>query len=132
MERYDGKSLELTIALKETDGVYPAGISVIRIPMPCDRYLVQLEELAEIIRGGMENPYTYEHDLLVHKVTLAAARHRSAFQVFPDELRQIFRRIAPVNFHELIAEIFSSAKHRFSVKLHNYSSGHIPAVPHPQ
>lgn len=29
-------------------------------------------ELASIIDGGIENPYTYEHDYLVQEVVLAA------------------------------------------------------------
>ncbi len=73
VERFDGKSLELTLALKDGNEYYPAGINTIKFPAQKDRYIEQLAELAKIIRGEMVNPYTYEHDYLVHKVTLAAA-----------------------------------------------------------
>ncbi len=73
VERFDGKPVELTLALKDGNGSYPAGISTICFPPQKDRYMEQLAEFAKIIRGEMANPYTYEHDYLVHKVTLAAA-----------------------------------------------------------
>ncbi len=38
-----------------------------------DRYRDQLKELAEIIRGEKPNPqWLYDHDLLVHDVSLRA------------------------------------------------------------
>ncbi len=36
------------------------------------RYINMLTDFAKMIRGEGENPYTYEHDLYVHKATLAA------------------------------------------------------------
>lgn len=36
------------------------------------RYVNMLTDFAKMIRGEGENPYTYEHDLYVHKATLAA------------------------------------------------------------
>ncbi|MBQ9133657.1 MAG: Gfo/Idh/MocA family oxidoreductase [Clostridia bacterium] len=36
------------------------------------RYSNMLTDFAKMIRGEGENPYTYEHDLYVHKATLAA------------------------------------------------------------
>ncbi len=73
VERFDGESIELTLALKEGNEFYPAGINTIKFPPQKDRYLAQLTEFAQLVRGEIENPYTYEHDYLVHKVTLAAS-----------------------------------------------------------
>jgi hypothetical protein len=36
------------------------------------RYVGQLTELAQIIRGEIENPFPLEHELLVQEVLLAA------------------------------------------------------------
>ena len=36
------------------------------------RYINMLTDFSKMIRGEGENPYTYEHDLYVHKATLAA------------------------------------------------------------
>jgi hypothetical protein len=34
-------------------------------------------ELAKMINGEMENPYTYEHDYLVQEVVLAASGYKT-------------------------------------------------------
>ncbi len=73
VERFDGNPIELTLALKDGNAFYPAGINTIKFPPQTDRYIEQLSELAEIIRGNAVSPYSYEHDLMVHKVTLAAS-----------------------------------------------------------
>lgn len=72
-ERFDGKKVEVHLSLQRECGGYPMGEHVFCFPAMSDRYQPQLEELAKIIRGEMENPYTYAHDLLVHEVTLAAS-----------------------------------------------------------
>lgn len=36
------------------------------------RYDSMLRDFAAMVRGEMENPFTYEHDILVHKITLKA------------------------------------------------------------
>ena len=41
-------------------------------PKQAHRYDNMLRDFAKMIRGEGENPYTYEHDLYVHKATLAA------------------------------------------------------------
>lgn len=73
LERFDGQPLQMEMMLKEGNAEYPAGTHVIDFGIRRDRYKEQLAELAEIIRGEMKNPYTYEHDYLVQKVTLAAS-----------------------------------------------------------
>lgn len=73
LERYDGKSISITLALRKDNEFYPAGINTIDFLPQKNRYTDQLTEFAEIIQGKMANPYTYEHDLLVHKITLAAS-----------------------------------------------------------
>ena len=67
-----GRPENVTPFLKSAPG-YPAGKHTLRFPPQADRYEAQLLELARIIRGEIANPYTYEHDYLVHEVTLAAA-----------------------------------------------------------
>lgn len=73
LERFDGKPVEVELSLSQDSGDYPAGKHTLRFKPQADRYEEQLAELAKMIRGEMKNPYTYEHDYLVHEVTLAAA-----------------------------------------------------------
>lgn len=73
LERFDGKPVELSLSLAAAAGEFPAGKHTLRFPPQADRYEAQLLELARIIRGEIQNPYSYEHDCLVHEVTLAAA-----------------------------------------------------------
>lgn len=73
VERFDGQPLELHIGLKDAAGGYPPGINVIKFPPQRDRYEPQLLEFAAMVRGEKSSPYTFEHDLLVHRISLAAA-----------------------------------------------------------
>ena len=73
LERFDGKPVEIELWLKEDSDSLPAGRHLLSFPVQKDRYVVQLTELGKIVRGEITNPYTYDHDLLVHEVTLAAA-----------------------------------------------------------
>ena len=73
LERFDGKPVEISLHLKQGAGSFPAGKHTLRFEPQTDRYTEQLCEFARIIRGEIVNPYTYEHDYLVHQVTLAAA-----------------------------------------------------------
>ena len=73
LERFDGKPVELSLNLAAAAGEFPAGKHTLRFPPQADRYEAQLLELTRIIRGEIQNPYSYEHDCLVHEVTLAAA-----------------------------------------------------------
>ena len=72
-ERFDGESVELRINLKNETASFPAGEQTIKFEPQQDRHEEQLREFSRIVRGEIENPYTYEHDLAVHKLTLAAA-----------------------------------------------------------
>ena len=73
VERFDGKPLTMELTLLEANEDYPAGTHEIDFGIQKDRYRDQLMELAKILRGEMENPYTYEHDCLVQEVVLAAS-----------------------------------------------------------
>ncbi|MBQ9337995.1 MAG: Gfo/Idh/MocA family oxidoreductase [Lentisphaeria bacterium] len=73
LERFDGKGVEVSLRLKEDRGGFPAGTHTLVFPPQRDRYEEQLRELARMIRGEAESPYSFEHDCLVHKVTLAAS-----------------------------------------------------------
>lgn len=73
LERFDGKSLTLRLTLREGNEEYAAGTHVVDFGLQHDRYRGQLLELARVINGQIENPYTYEHDYLVQEVVLAAS-----------------------------------------------------------
>lgn len=73
MERFDGQPLLMNLVLKEAIPGYVSGTHIIDFGVNRDRYENQLLELASIIRGKSSNPYTFEHDYLVHEVTLAAS-----------------------------------------------------------
>ena len=73
LERFDGQPLEMRLTLLEDSPEYAAGTHIVDFGVKRDRYEDQLLELAKIIRGEMENPYTCEHDCLVQEVLLAAS-----------------------------------------------------------
>lgn len=73
LERFDDEALLLKMSLTEDRGPYAAGNHVLDFGIRRDRYVEQLAELAGMIRGEIQNPYTYEHDYLVEKVLLAAS-----------------------------------------------------------
>lgn len=73
LERFDGKPLQVRLTLSKGNGTYAAGTHVVDLKVNYGRYDDQLLELAKIIRGEMENPYTREHDYLTQEVLLAAA-----------------------------------------------------------
>lgn len=75
VERFDGKPVEMELYLKEPFESYPAGRQTISFPPQSDRYEKQLIELAEVINKERNSSYSLEHDYLVHKVTLAAAKY---------------------------------------------------------
>ena len=77
LERFDGAAIEVQLFLREGNDAYPAGTHTLRFPPQRDRYEAQLLELAEVIRGRKVSSYSYEHDELVHEVTLAAANYIS-------------------------------------------------------
>ena len=73
LERFDGKPVVITLGLKEDSNSFPAGYHTLEFVPQKNRYEVQLMELADVIRGKCKPSYSYEHDYLVHEVTLAAA-----------------------------------------------------------
>ena len=77
LERFDGKPLTMRLTLLEDTEAYVAGTHVVDFGVQQDRYREQLLELARVINGEIENPYTYEHDYLVQAVVLAASGHRT-------------------------------------------------------
>ncbi len=73
LERFDGQPLQMQLTLLEGNEEYEAGAHIVDFGLQRDRYEEQLLELAKIINGEMENPYTYKHDYLVQEVVLAAS-----------------------------------------------------------
>ena len=62
----------LKLALEEDRGGYKKGVQTVEMPPPKDRYEDQWREFAAVVNGERANPYTYEHDYLVHKCHLQA------------------------------------------------------------
>jgi len=65
IERFDGKSLMLTLTAGETVKTMDFGVQT-------DRYAGQLLDLAAIVRGEKPNDYDYDRDLRTHEITLRA------------------------------------------------------------
>ncbi len=65
--------LHVRLTLRESNPEYAAGTHLVDVGAMNGRYEDQLIELARVIRGEIENPYTYDHDLLVQETLLAAA-----------------------------------------------------------
>ena len=63
----------LRMTLSKDRGKFKAGCQEVELPAMPGRYDDQLIELAKIVRGEMENPYSLEHELTVQQATLAAA-----------------------------------------------------------
>jgi len=64
--------LKLQLALSQDRASYKKGYQEVTFPQVPARYDDQLIELAQIIRGEIENPYPLEHELLVQKCLLEA------------------------------------------------------------
>ncbi|MBQ7177379.1 MAG: Gfo/Idh/MocA family oxidoreductase [Victivallales bacterium] len=75
LERFDGKSVEIKLTLAEDSGLFPKGSHTLCFPPQRDRYEGQLMELAQVIRCEATSTYSFEHDYLVHEVTLAASNY---------------------------------------------------------
>lgn len=73
IERFDGKPVTMELQLAEDRNLFHAGKHTLEFPVQKDRYTEQLIELAAMIRGEKESSYSFEHDYLVHEITLAAA-----------------------------------------------------------
>ena len=72
LERFDGNPLQMRLTLREGNTQYAAGTHCVDLGVVTDRYRDQLLEFAEIVNGLKENPYSYEHERLVHETLLAA------------------------------------------------------------
>ena len=70
IERFDGERLKLELILKNPAAGFKPGRNVVYFGALDDRYREQIEDLAKIIRGEKDNDQDYDHDLLVHEVTL--------------------------------------------------------------
>lgn len=75
LERFDGQMLEVSLELAKDAWNFPAGKHILKFPAQNDRYSAQLKELASVIRGEKVIDYSYEHDYLVHEITLAASNY---------------------------------------------------------
>lgn len=64
-------TMRFTFAQGNTE--YAAGEHAIELPSLGTRYDAQLIEFARCVRGEIENPYPYDHELLVQEVLLAAS-----------------------------------------------------------
>lgn len=62
----------LKLALEEDRGGFKKGVQTVELPPLKDRYEDQWREFAAVLNGEMINPYTYEHDYIVHKCHLEA------------------------------------------------------------
>ena len=62
----------LQLALEEDRGGFKRGVQTVEMPPLKDRYEDQWREFAAVVNGEMVNPYTYEHDYIVHKCHLQA------------------------------------------------------------
>jgi predicted dehydrogenase len=63
---------KLRMALAGPRGEYEAGYQDVVFPPMPGRYDEQLIEFADIVSGRIENPYGYDHELLLHECTLRA------------------------------------------------------------
>ena len=66
------KPMNVRFSFAEANSEYAAGTHNIELPPMKTRYDAQLIEFARCVRGEIENPYPYEHELLVQEVLLAA------------------------------------------------------------
>jgi predicted dehydrogenase len=71
--RYHLDPLHVRLTLLKGNAEYPAGTHRVNVGVMDGRYEDQLIELARVIAGEIENPYTYEHEALVQEALLAAA-----------------------------------------------------------
>jgi len=67
------ESLHVRLTLREANEEYAAGTHMVDVGPMNGRYEDQLIELARVINGEIENPYPYDHEILVQETLLAAA-----------------------------------------------------------
>lgn len=71
--RYHLDPLHVRLTLLGDNPEYPAGTHIVDVGVMNGRYADQLIELAQVINGEIENPYPYEHEVLVQETILAAS-----------------------------------------------------------
>ena len=64
--------MQVRFTFAEANPDYTAGTHALELPPMKTRYDDQLIEFARCVRGEIENPYPYEHEMLVQEVLLAA------------------------------------------------------------
>ena len=67
--------LELTLARKQ--GPFDRGTQIVELPSSPGRYHGAWTELAEVIRGDKEFPFSHEHDVAVQRAILVASGYAS-------------------------------------------------------
>ena len=70
--KYDTVPLSCRLTFLKDNEEFKAGTHEINLGVIPGRYDEELSNFAKIIRGEMENPYSYEHDLIVHEALLLA------------------------------------------------------------
>jgi len=64
---------KLSLTLLEDQGSWKKGTQEVPLPPPRGRYDDQLLEFAQVVRGELENPYPYSHELLVQECVVKAS-----------------------------------------------------------
>ena len=72
-DRYRLDPLHLRLTLLEGNEAFEAGTHIVDVGVMNGRYDNQLIELAKIIRGEMENPWPFPHELIVQEALLRAS-----------------------------------------------------------
>ncbi len=70
---YRSEPLHVRLTLLEDNLEFAAGTHIVDVGPMGGRYDEQFIEFARVVNGEIEDPYTYEHDFLVHETLLAAA-----------------------------------------------------------
>ena len=76
-DRYRLDPLHVRLTLKSGNAKFVAGTHLVDVGVMNGRYEAQLLELARIIRGEIQNPYPFEHELIVQETLLAAAGYKN-------------------------------------------------------
>lgn len=77
-ERYDTEPLVARLTVKHGVPGYAAGTHRVDCGPLGDRYAPQLREFARIVRGELDNPFDYDHELAVQETLLAASGYDTA------------------------------------------------------
>jgi len=76
-KEYRTRPLMPRLTLKEPRGGFEAGTRQVDLGPMGGRYDAQLLEFARIVRGEINNPFGYEHELLLHRCLLASCGYIS-------------------------------------------------------